>query len=188
MRQFINFLESREIARNTLKKFASQYEDFKDFEKSFLVDLNHGYYWHITDDPNFSISGIKGPRDMSSMSDGRINEPGALMVTTHLEHWDEHYNGEETARPYAALLDLSDLDPRKLRQVNRGFGNEFYLTPGQARQAKLVEVMPMAKAREEDRKIHLTLPANRQELMDIWKRARMVPSPTEIVPDFPGIH
>ena len=182
MRPFSRFVESRDIASNALKRFATHYDDFKDFEKSFLVDLNHGYYWHLTDDPNFSISGTKGPRDMSSMSDGRTKEPGALMVTSHLEHWDDHYNGETATRPYAALLDLSGLDPRNIRQVDRGFGNEFYLTPEQAAKARLVELIPVERAREEDRRLHLTLPANRQELMDIWSTARKDRSPREFPP------
>lgn len=170
---FKDWIIARKLTENlditqTLRKFASHYDNFNDFQKSFLVDLNHGYYWHLTNDPNFTINPQKGPRDMSSIAKGQIREPGALMVTTHLDHWDDEYNNPEVTRPLAALIDLSDIDPRKLKQVDRGFGNEFYLTPELARQAKLVEIMPIEKARSLDKRLHSTLPTNKNELMNIW--------------------
>jgi hypothetical protein len=169
MKTFLEFLENDNLPQNTLKKFASHYDNFKDFEKSFLFDINHGYYWHITDDPHFSPSTEKGPKDMSSIASGKVKEPGALMVTSHLDYWDAEYNDPEITRPYAALLDLSDIDPRMLKQVSRGFGNEFYLTPDLAKKVKLVEVMPIERARTTNRRLHSTIPDSSQKLMDIWK-------------------
>ena len=40
----------------------------KDFEKNYILEIKHGTYWHITEDPSFTIDPLKGPKDMSSMA------------------------------------------------------------------------------------------------------------------------
>lgn len=111
---------------------------YEEFQRDFLGQIKHGLYWHWTDDPNFQIDLAKGPRDMSSMAAGRM-DPGALMITSRLVDW-EHY-GE---RPYAAIIDMTRVPRKAYYQVNRGFGNEFFVSdPSQAR---VVEVLPRKKA------------------------------------------
>lgn len=53
---------------NVLVKHARHFQTFKDFEKFYTLDIGHGYYWHITEDPDFKPSSEISPRDMSSLS------------------------------------------------------------------------------------------------------------------------
>jgi GNAT superfamily N-acetyltransferase len=127
---------------------ARKCDTFEEFKKDFSHDIKHGDYWHVTTDPNFFIDPEKGPRDMSSMADNQMTK-GALMVTSHLEHWDGYYNfdhddNRSNSRPYAALIDFSQVPRENYGQVGRGFGNEFWVeNPAGAR---VVKVMPIDEA------------------------------------------
>ena len=148
-----------------LESEARKHSTFDSFERAFLGDIHHGTYWHLTENPNFAISQETGPRDLSSLADGKISEKGALMVTSHLEHWNSEFEGD---RLYAARIDLSALSPNEYRQVNRGFGNEIYLTAESAAKAQVKEVLPIADAvrMNEERRKHM--PQNSEELKEIW--------------------
>jgi hypothetical protein len=161
-----------DFARAALERFARHFDDFEKFSRFYSLDINHGYYWHLSDDPDFRPSVEKGPRDMSSMASGGVKEPGALMVTSHLDHWDSFYNGEGSTRGYAALLDLSEINPEHIKQVSRGFGNEIYLPPEIARKARVVEVMPAQRAKAVDKQLERASPQSKQELHQIWLRAK----------------
>jgi hypothetical protein len=119
---------------------------FDEFEKDFIIDLKHGRYYHLTDNPNFVIDPQKGPRDMSSMAGGTM-EPGKLMITSHLDNWAAYYG---KSRPYVAIIDMSAVPRDAYHQVKRGFGNEFWVENPAA--AKVVNVMPMAAAKASDRR------------------------------------
>lgn len=136
-------------------------ESFRDFETNFIGEIKHGTYWHITDNPNFTIDSDKGPRDMSSMSNGGITK-GTLMVTTHLENWI----GEYPDRQYVAEIDLSQVDSKDYYQVNRSFGNEFFIkNPSLAR---VVQVIPLKNALRLDKRRNSILPNSQQSLEEFY--------------------
>lgn len=156
---------------------AKKFKDYKSFSTWYSLELNHGYYWHITDNPEFKISDLSGPRDMSSMSTGNVNEPGAIMITGDLEYWDEHYNKSSNnkrtnARNYVALFDASNLDPNRLKQVGRGFGNEIYLNKQDSKKLRLIGVYDIKYAKQLNRKFHKTIPASELELKQLWDYAQ----------------
>jgi hypothetical protein len=164
-----------------LKKAARHFKDFKVFSKWYSVDINHGYYWHWTHDRDFALDDRKGPRDMSSLT-SRLEtdekDMGALMVTSDLNHWDFHYNHDEDTeeldvrRPYAALFDASGLHPSKLKQVSRGFGNEFYLPPSEVKKLKLLGVYDRETAIDINRRYNTIIPQTEQALFSLWKKAK----------------
>jgi hypothetical protein len=129
-----------------LKAEARKAPTFGDFRHDFLIEIKHGLYFHVTDDPDFAIDPAKGPRDMSSMADGTPS-PGKLMVTSHLENWLANYG---KSRPWVAVVDMSRVPRDAYRQVKRGFGNEFIVDDPS--QAKVAAVLPVAKARALDRR------------------------------------
>jgi hypothetical protein len=132
-------------------------DNFQEFEHNYLGEIKHGTYWHITDNPNFSIDPLKGPRDMSSMSVGNMT-PGALMVTSHLENWIPEYPD----RKYVAEIDLSGVNKSDYYQVKRGFGNEFYIK--NVSKVKVIRVIPIAQALRIDRYRHSKIPQNGESL------------------------
>lgn len=116
---------------------------FEEFKRDFHHQIKHGLYWHWTDDPNFIIDQAKGPTDMSSIGSGRM-DAGSLMITSDIDAW-AHYG----TRPYAALIDMTEVPRNAYRQVNRGFGNEFFVyDPSKAR---VITVLPRKKAFAKDR-------------------------------------
>lgn len=141
---------------------------FEDFKKDYLRELKHGLYWHITDNPKFTIDPATGPRDLSSLSDGKPT-PGKLMITSHLAHWHDHY-GEE--RPYAALIDMKEVPRKDYYQVNRGFGNEFYVTD--ISKVKVQEIMPIEKALTVNAQYQINLPNNDRELLNVWESVHKI--------------
>ena len=147
---------------NEARKYASP----KEFEKAYLLEIKHGMYWHVTDDPNFFIDPQKGPSDMSSMGSGRMSS-GKLMVTSHLEHWAMYYAPN---RRYAALIDMSSVGAKQYTQVNRGFGNEFFVND--PTQAKVIGVFPIKEALRIDYEHHSSLPRNSEELSEFWHKAQ----------------
>jgi hypothetical protein len=162
---------------NALIKQARNFKDFKDFSTFYCVEIYHGYYWHLTNNPNFTISEETDPRDMSSMSDGGITQKGAIMLTSHLEYWDEHYNTNsdtekrDIKRNYVVLFDASDIEPKYLKQIGRGFGNEIYLNKDQAKKLKQIGIYNLKYAKALDKKFHNLIPSSEKELYKLWKNA-----------------
>ena len=156
---------------------------FEEFKKSFLRDIKHGTYWHITDNPNFTIDPTMGPRDMSSMGMGSASV-GSLMVTSDLMNWHSSYNYDPSGkknvqRPYAALIDLSNIPSNQYGQIGRGFGNEFMISD--ASQAKVVAVYPIEKAIQINKYRHSKLPQNEDQLREFYNKAHpYLPSNAEI--------
>ena len=164
---------------SSLVKFANQFENFKDFSRWYSIGLNHGYYWHLTDNMDFKISDKISPRDMSSMAYGSNSENyGDLMITGDLEYWDDYYNinsrtgKREIKRNYVALFDASELNPESLRQVSRGFGNEIYLNKFDAKKLKLIGVYNREYARKLNNRFYKMIPQSESELYDLWEFAQ----------------
>lgn len=131
---------------------------WEEFRKDFLHEIKHGQYWHVTSDPVFRIDSSKGPRDMSSMGSASICR-GNLMITSHLKYWVDFYGKD---RSYAAEIDMADVPREAYYQVNRGFGNEFFVSdPSKAR---VVRVLPVRSALAVARRAHAALPNSDAEL------------------------
>ena len=142
--------------------------DFEEFQSEFLGQIKHGTYWHVTDNPNFSIDLNSGPRDRSSMNPtGDRPYVGKLMATSDLEHWADYYS---STREYAAELDLSALDPGEYYQVSRGFGNEFFITAPE--KVRVLRVLPLEKALRAHRYRHSKLPGNSEALREFYESVR----------------
>ncbi len=179
-----NLYESINIENNynkfplsALVKQSRNFGNFKEFSSFYSLDIYHGYYWHLTDNPDFVISSEGGPRDMSSMSKGTVSENGAIMLTSDLAYWDEYYNTDyntqkkNVKRNYVALFDASDIAPIHLKQVDRGFGNEVYLSAPIAKNLKQIGVYNLKYAKALDRKFHNMIPQSEKALLDIWNYA-----------------
>ena len=162
---------------NALIKQAKKFADFKEFSSFYSIDIYHGYYWHLTDNPEFKISNTTGPRDMSSMSRGGVSENGAIMLTSDLAYWDEHYNTSSSSskrdikRNYVVLFDASSINPKFLKQVGRGFGNEIYLDKNTASKLKHIGVYNLKYAKQLERKFDNTIPNTEEELKELWSHA-----------------
>jgi hypothetical protein len=152
---------------------ARKFQSYEEFERAFLGEIRHGQYWHLTDNPNFSIDPTRGPRDMSSISGGQTS-PGKLMITSHFENWDSYYNDPDNpergvSRPYAAEIDMRGVPSKAYWQVNRGFGNEFWVDDPSG--ARVARVVPVEEARKRVEEYNDLLPRGREELRSIWDRA-----------------
>jgi len=173
----INSKDYNKFPLTALVKQAKKFTNFEDFSTFYFIDLYHGYYWHLTDNPEFTISNTTGPRDMSSLSSGRVTEKGAIMLTSNLEQWDEYYNTSrdtgkrDIKRNYAVLFDASDIEPKFLKQVYRGFGNEVYLHADTAKKLKQIGVYPLKYAKSLDKKFHNMIPHSEESLFKICKFA-----------------
>jgi hypothetical protein len=143
---------------------ALKYNTFDEFEKAFLIEIKHGTYWHWTDDPNFTIDPNKGPRDMSSLASGKANI-GKLMITSDIDAWSD-YGPEEKGRQFAALIDMTDVPKEKYYQVNRGFGNEFFVSDPS--KAKVVKVYSRKDAFRIDRIHRKAIPQSQEELKQFY--------------------
>lgn len=139
--------------------------DFETFQKDYQFQLKHGLYYHWTDNPNFTIDPSKGPRDMSSIADGSV-DPGKLMVTSHLAYWSD-YGPKGKGRQYVAVIDMSDVPRNAYRQVNRGFGNEFFVNDPS--RAKVYKVLNRKQAFQFDRNQSKYLPKSDEELYQIFQ-------------------
>lgn len=139
---------------------------FEDFFKAFAGEIKHGTYWHITDNPNFVIDPQKGPRDLSSMSTSNRQDAGKLMITSHLDNWIPYFSN----RPYAALIDMSQVPANAYYQVNRGFGNEFFVSDPS--KAKVLATYPIAKARRINMYRHKQLPQSMDQLQKFYEQVR----------------
>jgi len=143
---------------------------FEDFKSDYLTQIKHGRYYHITDNPNFKIDPNRGPRDMSSMGTGKERK-GALMVTSDLERWLEEYPN----RKYVAVIDTSSVPRQDFQQVDRGFGNEFFVN--KPSQAKTTKVVTVEQALKEDAQYRATLPKNEVELRQLYDQVNSAPQP-----------
>lgn len=162
----------------SLVSFAKRFSDFKVFSNWYSLELNHGYYWHLTDNKNFTVRNDVSPRDMSSMAFGSSNtHDGDLMITGDLEYWDENYNTDPESwkrnikRNYVALFDATNLDPKALTQVSRGFGNEIYLDKSDAQKLKLIGVYDLKYAKQLNKKFENIIPQSEKELNSLWRFA-----------------
>ena len=118
---------------------------FEEFQRDYTLEHKQGTYWHITDNPNFTIDPENGHRDRGSMSVSDKPEKGSLMVTSHLENWIPYFKD----RKYVAEIDLSRVGRDQYFQSNRGFGNEFMITD--ASKARVIRVVPLENAVKTDR-------------------------------------
>lgn len=156
-------VEGRSESRTTidylggLRSEAVKAGSFENFRKDYILQMKHGLYFHVTDDPNFEIDALKGPHDYSSLADGSMR-PGAFMFTSHLDYW----LGEFEDRKFVAILDLSGVPRNEYRQVNRGFGNEFFLNDASG--VKVMKVVSRSQAIKIDREHQSRLPQNEKEL------------------------
>ncbi len=142
---------------------ARKYPDFEEFAHDFSLEIKHGQYYHFTNDPNFYIDPEKGPRDMSSMAFGEM-ERGKLMITSDLGYWADMYPN----RKYVAVIDMCDVPKEKYSQVDRGFGNEFYVDDPS--KAKVVAVIARNAAYARDRRYHAKLPQSKEKLKSFWEK------------------
>ena len=154
-----------------LRAEARKYNSFEEFEKAWLLQIKHGLYWHITYDPNFYINPEKGPTDTSSFSQGKISK-GKLMITSDLETWAESYTDNDLTggepRGYAAAIDMSNVPSNEYYQVNRGFGNEFFVNDPSS--AKVLTVLPIDEALKMDAQYDNLKPQNKNELKKIYEQ------------------
>jgi hypothetical protein len=146
-----------------LAKDAVDAGSFEAFRRGFGLQTKHGKYYHVTDNPNFQIDPARGPRDMSSMAGGKMT-PGDLMITSDPELWAFNYGKK---RPYIAEIDVSGVPYSELKQVGRGFGNEFYLS--NASRAKVNNVRPTKNALAAYRRYHKSIPQSEEALRAFYK-------------------
>lgn len=162
---------------SALVKRAQEFDSFDEFEMQYQAQIDHGYWWHITKNPDFTIRSDVGPRDMSSMASGGAAELGALMMTSNLERWDYEYNIDRQTdkrkinRPYAVLIDASDVPYKQIRQVNRGFGNEVSVNAFNAKNLKIVGVYKLQYARTLDKKFGEIIPYSSEQLHQLYDYA-----------------
>ena len=69
-----------------------------------------------------------------------------------------------------ASIDMSSVPADQYQQVNRGFGNEFFVEDPS--QAKVVGVFPIEEASRIDYEHHDSLPQNYEELKQFWEMAQ----------------
>jgi hypothetical protein len=150
---------------NGLAAEARKASSFEEFEKDYLLQIKHGLYWHWTEDPNFNIDPEKGPRDLSSLAGGGMT-PGKLMVTSHLAYWGDYGPGGK-GRPFAALIDLSNVPRNQYQQVSRGFGNEFFVNDPSS--ARVIKVYPRKEAFRVDSQHTKLVPQSREALLDFYQ-------------------
>jgi hypothetical protein len=166
-KQFINDKIPRIL--RPLAGEAKKYTTFEEFEKAFLSDIKHGRYYHITDDPNFTIDLGKGPRDMSSLAMNHDPDKGKLMITSDLENWLSSY-GE---RKYVAIIDMKDVPKESYKQVKRGFGNEFIVFDPS--KAKVLKVVSRSTAASDSRRYQKALESNiksSDDLKEFYNKVR----------------
>jgi len=101
---------------------------------------------------------------MSAMSAGEGGSKG-LMITSDIENWFDNY---KSTRGYAALLDTSDVEPKYLKQVSRGFGNEIFIPEHQVNNIKVVRVFPLSNVKRKDRELEKQIPHSEKELKSLY--------------------
>lgn len=157
---------------------AAKYDKFDDFEKAFSHEIRHGRYYHVTDNPNFKIDPSTGPQDASSMAGKPVPAKGKLMITSDLDNWAAEYKGK---RQYVAIIDMGEVPKEKYWQVNRGFGNEFWVDDPS--RAKVIKVVPMTQAKVDSRLHHKALPSSKEKLKDFYEKAKPAKAEIPIQPE-----
>jgi hypothetical protein len=94
------------------------------------------------------------------MASGQM-DIGKLMVTSDLQYWSDYGN-----RNYVAIIDMSNVPRNAYYQVNRGFGNEFFVT--NPSKAKVIAVLPKNKAFSKNREQNQYLPGSEAELLNFY--------------------
>lgn len=150
---------------------AGQYERFEDFKHDYQLNNYHGTYWHLTNDPEFTVSSTYEPTEASSLAfaPGGETEHGALMVTTDVGNWQEELGG---TRAYAAEITLPDAKPGvDFRDTTRGFGQEIYVSSPE--KAQIVQVVSIEEAIRINDEMYAGggLPQNDEELRQVWDLA-----------------
>jgi len=148
---------------------ALKYDSFEEFERAYCTEIKHGQYWHFTDNPNFTVNPELGPRDMSSMAMNQEISKGKLMITSNPDEWDSYYNGNGKTRPYAVEVDMSQVPKDVYRQVNRGFGNEFFVDD--ISKVKVLRILPVENARRIWRRTHCKIPGSADSLREFYENA-----------------
>jgi hypothetical protein len=159
-----NFPPNRLKHLSGLAAEAKKAGSFDEFRRDYIINIKHGQYWHLTDNPNFFIDLNQGPRDMSSMSNNSTTAKGDIMFTSDLDHWANYYKD----RKYAALLDLSNVPREAYQQISRGFGNEFYLSNATTSGIKLIKVISISTAKRIAKKYDKIKPQSYDELYEFY--------------------
>jgi hypothetical protein len=149
-------------ALNSLAIEARKYNNFERFEKAYALEIKRGQYWHITENPNFSIDSDLGPTDKSSLASGEISR-GTLMVTSDIRTWKEYY---ENSRQYAAKINVDNIPKEKFISVNRGFGNEFFIKDSSL--AFVEKVVPIKNAIQMSDRYDKIIPQTKEELKKFY--------------------
>jgi hypothetical protein len=89
-----------------------------------------------------------------------------LMITSDVENWLDNY--KKTGRGFAALLDLSQVDPKFLKQVSRGFGNEIFLPQNEVSKVKVIKTYPITSVKRKERELENIVPHSSDELKNLW--------------------
>ena len=157
---------------------ARKYSSFEEFSKAYSLDCMRGQYWHVTDDPNFSIKRVH-PSDLSTLSpSGRSPEVG-LMVSCDPALWHAVFS----ERRFAAQIDLSRAFPVPSRPyvsshnglyrsgdyqiVDRGFGHEVFVNNLDA--VSVIRVVSIGSALRSARYYNeVAIPQSRDDLFDFW--------------------
>jgi hypothetical protein len=143
---------------------ALKYDTFEEFRSAYTVDIIHGRYWHVTDDPNFKIDPTKSPVDYSSMATGGNDLPG-LMISSDPKLWVDTF----PRRKFIAEIDMSAVPKEAYRQINRGFGNEFWVED--LVNPKVKSVLPKEKALRQIRTYDSQKPQSPEELKEVYDKA-----------------
>ena len=153
---------------------AKKFKKFVEFSYFYSHDIYHGWYWHFTLDKNFKYSEEIGSRDMTLGGEGEALEKGSFMMTSDFDAWCEYYQEQKDdfKRNYAVLIDASDLEPKKLKQVSRGFGNEVYLHKEDVKKLKFIEVCDIKTAKRLDKKFDKMIPGSEEELKKLYNIAK----------------
>lgn len=87
------------------------------------------------------------------------------MITSDVKNWFDEY---KKTRGYAALLDTSDVEPKYLQQVSRGFGNEIFIPQSQVNNIKVVKVFPLSSVKQKERELQKQVPSSRESLQQLY--------------------
>lgn len=161
--KLIEIIENQFIKR--LENEAKKCNTFEEFKFDFLIQLKHGTYYHITNDPNFYIDTKKGPRDMSSMAHGEMAK-GKLMITSDLNYWLSYYKD----RNYVVVIDMSNVPRKYYNQTKRGFGNEFFVDHPE--DIIILKILNRNIAKSFNRRYIMSMPKNEKELLTIYKKVK----------------
>lgn len=161
---------------NVLVSHAKRFDSFEEFVEFYTKNAATGVYWHFTRDPKFKPTNKIAPNDLGPdfnlPSLQKLGYSNGLMVTTNFDTWIDSI--DDTQRQYVALLDLSKYDPRKIKQLDRGFGNEYFLK--HTSNVRVVGVYPLKDAAKLNRELKRVLPNPKKDqnmLKSIYKRSKI---------------